>query len=179
VSSSADRPRNSGASDRAAALFLDVSATTPSSVGRAAKPAVIGFACGLEADLLLKTLDAVGIIRFMTGMPDPLLTQAAALTISHEPLPPDQVVAGQPAAGSVELSSYHGVEVGVWEMTPGTATDTEADEVFVVLSGHGRIQFTNRSLAPIDLAPGSVVRLEAGMRTVWTVTETLRKLYIA
>ncbi|HET7801419.1 MAG TPA: hypothetical protein VFL38_13435, partial [Humibacillus xanthopallidus] len=30
-------------------------------------------------------------------------------------------------------------EVGVWEMTPGTATDVEADEVFVVLSGRATL----------------------------------------
>ena len=115
----------------------------------------------------------------MTGLPGPLLAQASALQILLQPLPAGQVVAGQPAVGSVELGFYRDAEVGVWEMTPGTATDTEADEVFVVLSGRGRIQFSNRALAPIDLAPGSVVRLEAGMRTVWTITETLRKLYIA
>jgi uncharacterized cupin superfamily protein len=31
----------------------------------------------------------------------------------------------------------------------------------------------------MDLAPGSVARLTAGERTVWTVTETIRKVYIA
>jgi uncharacterized cupin superfamily protein len=29
------------------------------------------------------------------------------------------------------------------------------------------------------LAPGSVVRLEAGMKTIWTVRETLRKVYVS
>jgi uncharacterized cupin superfamily protein len=31
----------------------------------------------------------------------------------------------------------------------------------------------------VELAPGSVVRLTAGMRTTWTVRETLRKIYVA
>lgn len=30
----------------------------------------------------------------------------------------------------------------------------------------------------VDLAPGDVVRLHAGERTRWTVTETLRKIYL-
>jgi uncharacterized cupin superfamily protein len=30
----------------------------------------------------------------------------------------------------------------------------------------------------IELAPGAIVRLDAGMQTVWTVHETLRKLFI-
>ena len=32
-----------------------------------------------------------------------------------------------------------GAAVGVWEMTPGVATDVEEDEVFVVLSGSASI----------------------------------------
>lgn len=31
----------------------------------------------------------------------------------------------------------------------------------------------------IELGPGSVGRLREGQHTVWTVTETLRKVYIA
>ena len=31
----------------------------------------------------------------------------------------------------------------------------------------------------VELRPGSVVRLRAGQRTVWTVRQTLRKVYIA
>ena len=34
------------------------------------------------------------------------------------------------------------------------------------------------ALPPIDIGPGSVVRLAEGMRTVWVVRETLRKVYI-
>ncbi|MGO2112599.1 MAG: cupin domain-containing protein, partial [Pseudoclavibacter sp.] len=66
-----------------------------------------------------------------------------------------------------------------WEMTPGTATDTEADEVFVVLAGRARIEFLDPPLPAIDVGPGSLVRLAEGMSTRWTVTETLRKVFIA
>jgi uncharacterized cupin superfamily protein len=34
------------------------------------------------------------------------------------------------------------------------------------------------SAEPIDLGPGSVVRLSAGMATEWLVRETLRKVYL-
>lgn len=63
-------------------------------------------------------------------------------------------------------------------MTPGTATDTEAEEVFVVLSGKARIVFLDDG-STLDVAAGDVVRLRAGQRTSWTVTETLRKVYFA
>lgn len=76
------------------------------------------------------------------------------------------------AAGAV-------TEAGVWEMEPGVGTDTEADEVFVVLSGAGTVEFLDPALPPVALRPGTLVRLEAGMQTRWTVTETLRKLYLA
>ncbi|WP_460772661.1 cupin domain-containing protein [Microbacterium sp. GXF7504] len=103
----------------------------------------------------------------------------ATVTAVHELLPADQVVAGTPTTATVELGGFAGVELGVWEMTPGTATDVEADEVFVVLSGRARVVFTDRDLAPIEIGPGDIVRLEHGMRTEWTVTETLRKVYLA
>lgn len=70
-------------------------------------------------------------------------------------------------------------EGGVWEMEPGVGTDTEADEVFVVLSGAGTVEFLDPALPPVALRPGTLVRLEEGMQTRWTVTERLRKLYLA
>lgn len=104
---------------------------------------------------------------------------AAALPLVHEPLPADDVVIGRPTTAVHALATLDEVEVGIWEMTPGTASDVEVDEVFVVLSGHARIEFVEPALPAIEVDPGSVVRLAAGQRTVWTVTETLRKVYIA
>jgi uncharacterized cupin superfamily protein len=94
-------------------------------------------------------------------------------------LPSDEVLAGTPTTAVRELLTLGGVEIGVWEMTPGTATDTEADEVFVVLSGRATISFASSGLPDLEVGPGSVVRLAEGMRTIWTVTETLRKVYVA
>ncbi|HET8896428.1 MAG TPA: cupin domain-containing protein, partial [Protaetiibacter sp.] len=74
-------------------------------------------------------------------------------------------------------TTVDGAEVGVWEITPGVASDVEEHEVFVVLSGRATITFDGR-LEPIAVRAGSVVRLEAGMRTTWTVHETLRKVYV-
>jgi len=111
------------------------------------------------------------------------VTDAATVALTHEPVPPDQVVAGAPTTGLLELDALGGeevgAEVGIWEMTPGAMRDVEADEVFVVLAGAATVAFEDPGLAPIELHPGSVVRLTAGMRTVWTVRETLRKVYLA
>lgn len=103
------------------------------------------------------------------------MTDAASLSLPLEPVAAGQVVTGAPSTGYVELTEA----IGVWEHTPGTSTDVEADEVFVVLTGAATLSFDDPALPDIDLRPGSVVRLAAGMRTVWTVHETLRKVYLA
>jgi uncharacterized cupin superfamily protein len=41
------------------------------------------------------------------------------------------------------------------------------------------VLFEHPHASPIILAPGSVVRLTAGMRTIWTVRQTLRKVYVS
>jgi uncharacterized cupin superfamily protein len=74
------------------------------------------------------------------------------------------------------LARLGDVEIGLWEASPGTDTDVEADEVFLVLSGRARVTFADGG--SIDLAPGVLVRLHAGDQTTWEVTERLRKLYL-
>ncbi len=99
-----------------------------------------------------------------------------AVALAHEPVPADDVVAGAPTTAAAELATLPGVQVGLWEITPGTVTDTEADEVFVVLAGRGTVTFEDGSR--LDLGPGTAARLRAGQRTTWTITETLRKVYV-
>ncbi|MGB3909112.1 MAG: cupin domain-containing protein [Pseudolysinimonas sp.] len=108
-----------------------------------------------------------------------VLVAAATVEVPLEPVPTVQVIAGEPSAGFVVLDERDGREIGVWEMTPGTATDTEVDEVFVVLAGSATVSFESPEVPAIELAPGAVVRLTAGMRTTWVVRETLRKVYVA
>jgi uncharacterized cupin superfamily protein len=115
----------------------------------------------------------------MTRLPAGAVTDAASLEIPLAPVPTAQVVAGAPRTGYVELESADGTELGVWEMTAGAMRDVEADEVFVVLAGTATVEFDDPAREPVDLRPGSVVRLAAGMRTVWTVHTPLRKLYLS
>jgi len=82
-------------------------------------------------------------------------------------------------SGFTTLTHVAGTEVGVWEHAPGTSTDTEVDEVFVVISGAARIDFVEPALPSLEIGTGDVVRLAEGMRTWWTFTETLRKVYVA
>ena len=102
---------------------------------------------------------------------------AVDLELDHEPVPVEQVVTGSPSTGSRSVGTFSGHEVGVWEMTPGAMSDVEADELFVVVSGRATVEFVDTGTWML-LGPGDVVQLRAGARTVWTVTETLRKVYL-
>ena len=104
------------------------------------------------------------------------LVAAQAVSLSHEPVAHEQIVAGQPTTGSAALGAIGEAEYGVWEMTPGAMSDVEEDELFVVLSGAATVAFDGGETW--TLGPGSTGRLAAGNRTVWTVTETLRKVYV-
>jgi uncharacterized protein len=103
--------------------------------------------------------------------------RAAAVELAHEPVPAEQSRGGEPATAAVDIGEFGGWSAGVWEMTPGVMSDVEADEVFVVLSGSATVEFADGTAA-LHLGPGDVVRLAAGTETVWTVTETLRKVYL-
>ncbi len=80
--------------------------------------------------------------------------------IAPSPLDPATVVDGDPGVWSQALAAVAGVEVEVWEMTPGTATDVEFDEVFIVIFRLG----------------DDDVRVRAGHNTIWTLPQTLCKI---
>ncbi|GAA5007421.1 cupin domain-containing protein [Kitasatospora paranensis] len=97
--------------------------------------------------------------------------------LEPEPLDPAQIVSGTPeVTGRVLWSSPDGRELrGLWQITPGVVTDTEADELFVVLSGRATIEVEGGPT--LEVGPGDAAVLRAGDRTTWTVHETLRKAY--
>lgn len=102
---------------------------------------------------------------------------AANVELEEWPLSADQVLAGSPSvAGLVlDVSTDGSVERGIWQHTPGVSRDVEADELFVVISGRATV--TVAGAATLELAPGVAGVFRAGDRTVWTVHETLRKIY--
>ncbi|HNF07289.1 MAG TPA: cupin domain-containing protein [Mycobacterium sp.] len=105
------------------------------------------------------------------------VVHAAAHRLELEPVATEQSVAGDPSTGVAELGRFGGLDVGIWEMTPGVMRDVEAEDAFVVLCGAATVEFADGTAA-LTLGPGDVVRLTAGAETVWTVTETLRKVYL-
>jgi uncharacterized cupin superfamily protein len=107
---------------------------------------------------------------------DPVV--ALELDVPLEAVPVDDVLEGEPATGSVVLGEFDGREYGVWEMTPGAMSDVENDEFFVVVAGAGTVEFIDDEVV-LHLVPGSVMTLAAGTRTIWTVTQTLRKVWMS
>jgi uncharacterized cupin superfamily protein len=101
---------------------------------------------------------------------------AREIAVPLQDVPAAQRVEGRPQTGSVQIEKFGGTVVGIWEMTPGVMRDTEVDEILTVLSGAAVVEFEDGRR--LTLAPGTVARLHAGERTVWTVTETLRKVYV-
>lgn len=114
----------------------------------------------------------------MSGQIAPLVSDVLAVAVAEDSFAAEQVVAGAPTSGWLVLTELDGVEVGVWQMTPGMVTDTEADEVFCVVSGRGVVEFLDPVTEPVELRPGVLVRLQSGWRTRWTITETLRKIAV-
>ncbi|MCX4587253.1 cupin domain-containing protein [Streptomyces sp. NBC_01481] len=97
--------------------------------------------------------------------------------LEPDPLDPAQIVRGTPeVSGKVLWESEDGKNIrGIWQITPGVVTDTEANELFVVVSGRATIAVEGGPT--FDVGPGDACVLREGDRTTWTVHETLRKAY--
>ncbi|MBI1351911.1 MAG: DUF861 domain-containing protein [Actinomycetales bacterium] len=101
---------------------------------------------------------------------------AASADLEYTDLDPAQCPDGVLATGVATLAETSFCDVGVWEHPAGRSTDVEADEVFVVLSGRGRVVFSDGR--ELELRPGTVGVLQAGAETTWIVSEALRKVWI-
>jgi uncharacterized protein len=110
-------------------------------------------------------------------MTDSFALRVLDAELEPEALDPGQIVSGTPeVTGKVVWESADGRQVrGIWQITPGVVTDTEADEVFVVLDGSATIEVEDGPT--LRVGPGDMAVLRAGDRTTWTVHETLRKVY--
>jgi uncharacterized cupin superfamily protein len=100
-------------------------------------------------------------------------------SLEPDPLDPGQVIEGEPLTSDLVLSrSEDGSEItGFWACTPGTFSDTELEEAFVVIEGEATVRFSDGTSR--HLKAGDVHRFEGGEKTVWQVTRPLLKCYWA
>jgi len=109
-----------------------------------------------------------------------LVSHALRESFDYEPVEPAKVIEGSPTTGYRELGVWQGVEVGIWEMTPGSMRDTEVEEMFVVVAGEATLtRLIGGTEVSVELSPGVVCHLEAGEENRWDVRVSLRKIYFA
>lgn len=102
--------------------------------------------------------------------------QSRDIAVRRELLDDARNPGGDVTTGATAVAAEGDMEVGVWEHSVGTSTDTEIEEVFVVIEGEGTV--TCSEGGRIDLAPGVVGLLPAGAQTTWSITKDLRKVWI-
>jgi uncharacterized cupin superfamily protein len=92
------------------------------------------------------------------------------------PLDPAQIIDGDPQASGTLLwkSEDSTLAVGIWRCTPGSFSWNHVDETLVVIDGRATVEREDGG-DPVELAPGTVAFFPEGLRTRWTVHETVRK----
>jgi len=85
---------------------------------------------------------------------------------------------GEPVMSGRVFYGGNGVEVGVWECTPGgwSIENRPDHETVQILAGRARL--TNADGSAVELAAGDVLTLPKGWSGRWDILETVRKLYI-
>ena len=104
------------------------------------------------------------------------IVDTATLPIELAPVPLPQVLGGAPLAGATDIGTLAGASIGIWTHTVGVSTDIEVDELSVIVSGEATVVINGSET--VQLRAGTLLRLNEGDATVWTVTETLRKVYV-
>ena len=85
---------------------------------------------------------------------------------------------GDPQTSGITFFSGHGVDVGVWECTPGgwAINDRPNTETMLLLAG--TVTITPVDGEAVELSEGDVFVLPKGWSGRWDITETVRKLYV-
>jgi len=84
----------------------------------------------------------------------------------------------EPAGVRAGADSGNGIDVGIWECTPGgwPIEDRPNTEVCSIVSGSGVI--TDADGTKRQLEAGTVLTLPKGWSGRWDITSTLRKVYV-
>ncbi|MGO1435310.1 MAG: cupin domain-containing protein [Canibacter sp.] len=101
------------------------------------------------------------------------------LEVTLEAVPDTDTVSGAPVQGAQELGAFAGSDFGVWELRDGVVTDTEVEEISVIVSGSATIEFLAgpQQGDTITVRAGDVLRLAEGAKTRWSVEDHIRKVY--
>lgn len=84
---------------------------------------------------------------------------------------------GEPQMSGRIFYEGNGVQIGIWECTPGgwTIENRPDHETVQILAGRARLSDANG--ASVELTAGDVLTLPKGWSGRWDILETVRKLY--
>ena len=85
---------------------------------------------------------------------------------------------GNPQTSLQILQDADGVEVGIWECTPGGWQILNRVDTETIMIVSGKAVLTNADGSAVDLVAGVVVVMPKGWSGRWDVIETVRKVYI-
>ncbi|MFB7248892.1 hypothetical protein CW362_30140 [Streptomyces populi] len=114
----------------------------------------------------------------MTTAAVPFSVRAEHVELVRDTRFPGEVLAGDPVMSTAVLwaSPDRKVVRGVWNCEPGRFTwEFPRNETLVVVRGSARVQVEGGP--ELTLSPGDMAAFRAGDRTVWEVTESLRKVF--
>ena len=104
-----------------------------------------------------------------------LIVRAADAELTPDDPKPGRVLAGNPVTSSAALPGDDKVKRGIWQIAPGTAVEVAPAGMFVVLSGRATVAVDGGPT--FDIGAGDACVWDGGERAIWTVHETLRKVY--
>jgi uncharacterized protein len=86
--------------------------------------------------------------------------------------------AGDPHEAATVLHEDEHLQLGVWEVSPGTFPGSRSgyNELMIVVKGAGTITDANGD--QVALAPGTVYVTRDGWTGEWEITEALRKVFV-
>jgi uncharacterized protein len=102
--------------------------------------------------------------------PHSVALEPAGLRAGHD--------SGSPEMSVREMYSGNGIDVGVWECTPGgwPIANRPNTEICSIVSGTGTITDADGTVRQLE--PGTVLTLPKGWSGRWDITTTLRKVYV-
>lgn len=87
-------------------------------------------------------------------------------------------VAGSPYESELVIYADDNVEMGIWEVTPGTFHGSKVGVCEFMHFAQGAGTITDESGAITHISPGVSVFVPDGWRGTWDVTSTVRKSYV-
>ena len=102
-----------------------------------------------------------------------------AATVPLETIGPKPgAFAGEPVESALVLHEGDGLEIGVWECTPGSFPSVKdgISEVMQFVAGEATIVGDDGALH--EIGPGALLVTPDGWRGTWHVRQTVRKAYV-